>query len=109
MRKELKSGIPEFDDAVEKFENGEMDFVELTSYLWNTAYSVGQREKPVMDDATIMEDAAIRFDPKHSWEYNLMHQVRWGSEDAKDDVCFYVQKWLRIIASQEGYMLKKQL
>ena len=42
MKQSLKSGIPEFDKAVEQFENGEINFVELTSRLWNKAYKIGQ-------------------------------------------------------------------
>lgn len=45
MKQELKSGIKEFDEAVEQFENGEINFVELTSRLWNKAYSIGQSEQ----------------------------------------------------------------
>jgi len=45
MKQSLKSGIPEFDEAVEQFENGEINFVELTSCLWNKAYNIGQTEQ----------------------------------------------------------------
>jgi hypothetical protein len=45
MKQELKSGIKEFDETVEQFENGEINFVELTSRLWNKAYSIGCSEK----------------------------------------------------------------
>lgn len=45
MKQSLKSGIPEFDEAVEQFENGEINFVELTSRLWNKAYKIGQTEQ----------------------------------------------------------------
>lgn len=45
MKQELKSGIKEFDEAVEQFENGEINFVELTSRLWNKAYSIGCSEQ----------------------------------------------------------------
>jgi len=48
-----------------------------------------------------------RFNPKHTWEYNLLQQVRWDREDAKDDVCFYVKNWLKEIAEEEGYTLTK--
>ena len=44
MKQELKSGIPEFDNAVEQFENGEINFLELTCRLWNTAYAMGKSE-----------------------------------------------------------------
>ncbi len=45
MKQELKSGIPEFDNAVEQFENGEINFLELTCRLWNTAYTMGKSEQ----------------------------------------------------------------
>ena len=48
-----------------------------------------------------------RFNPKYTWEYNLLQQVRWETEDAKDDVCFYVKNWLQRIAEEEGYTLTK--
>ena len=44
MKKELKSGITEVDNLVEKFENGEISFVELTSSLWNKGYAAGSEE-----------------------------------------------------------------
>jgi hypothetical protein len=45
MKQELKSGIPEFDNAVEQFENGEINFLDLTCRLWNTAYAMGKSEQ----------------------------------------------------------------
>ena len=45
MRKELKSGIPEFDETVEKFENGEINFVKLVSDLWNKGYNAGKNDQ----------------------------------------------------------------
>lgn len=42
MEQELKSGIPEFDNIVEQYENGKINFLELTCRLWNTAYSIGK-------------------------------------------------------------------
>lgn len=54
MRHELKSGIPQFDNAVEQFENGEINFLELTCFLWNTAYAIGKSEhleiSPITDE-----------------------------------------------------------
>lgn len=47
------------------------------------------------------------FNPKYTWKYNLLQQVRWDTEDAKDDVCFYVKNWLKKIAEEEGYTLTK--
>lgn len=44
-----------------------------------------------------------RFNPKHTWEYNLLQQVRWNTEDAKEDVCFYIKNWLHKIVEEEGY------
>lgn len=52
-------------------------------------------------------DVMYRFNPEYTWEYNLLQQVRWGEEDAKDDVCFYVKNWLEVIAKEEGYTLTK--
>ena len=48
-----------------------------------------------------------RFNTKYTWEYNLLKQVRWGTDDTKDDVCFYVKNWLDKIAKEEGYTLTK--
>lgn len=48
-----------------------------------------------------------RFNPEYTWEYNLLQQVRWKTEDAKDDVCFYIKNWLQKIAEEEGYTLIK--
>jgi len=45
MTDELKSGIPQFDNAVEQFENGEISFLQFASRLWNTAYEMGKKEK----------------------------------------------------------------
>lgn len=44
MKEELKSGIVEFDLLVERFENGEINFVELTSALWNKGYEEGKKQ-----------------------------------------------------------------
>ena len=44
MKQELKSGIVEFDLLVEQFENGEINFVELTSALWNKGYDEGKKQ-----------------------------------------------------------------
>lgn len=44
MKEELKSGIVEFDLLVEQFENGEINFVELTSALWNKGYDEGKKQ-----------------------------------------------------------------
>lgn len=44
MKKELQSGIVEFDLLVEQFENGEINFVELTSALWNKGYEEGKKQ-----------------------------------------------------------------
>ncbi len=44
MKEELKSGIVEFDLLVEQFENGEINFVELTSALWNKGYEQGKKQ-----------------------------------------------------------------
>lgn len=44
MKQELKSGIVEFDLLVEQFENGEINFVELTSALWNKGYEEGKKQ-----------------------------------------------------------------
>lgn len=44
MKEELKSGIVEFDLLIEKFENGEINFVELTSALWNKGYKEGKKQ-----------------------------------------------------------------
>lgn len=45
MREELKSGILQLDDLVEKFENGEITFVALVSNLWYKGY------KKALDDS----------------------------------------------------------
>ena len=44
MKEELKSGIVEFDLLVEQFENGEINFVELTCALWNKGYDEGKKQ-----------------------------------------------------------------
>ena len=44
MKQELKSGIVEFDLLVEQFENGEINFLELTSVLWNKGYDEGKKQ-----------------------------------------------------------------
>jgi len=48
-----------------------------------------------------------RFNPEYTWEYNLLQQVRWETENTKDDVYFYVKNWLKEIAEEEGYTLTK--
>jgi len=42
MKQELKSGITELDNLIEDFENGKINFVELTSNIWNSGYSAGR-------------------------------------------------------------------
>jgi hypothetical protein len=59
------------------------------------------------EKALHIADVMHRFNPEYTWEYNLLQQVRWGEEDAKDDVCFYVKNWLEVIAKEEGYTLTK--
>ena len=44
MKSELKSGIPEADKLIEDFENGVINFVELTSRLWNYGYHAGMED-----------------------------------------------------------------
>ncbi len=44
MKKELKSGIIEFDNLVEQFENGEINFVALADRLWNGGYCAGKED-----------------------------------------------------------------
>jgi len=44
MKEELKSGIVEFDLLVEQFENGGINFIELTSALWNKGYEEGKKQ-----------------------------------------------------------------
>ena len=44
MKAELKSGIYEADKLIEDFENGVINFVELTSRLWNSGYHAGMEE-----------------------------------------------------------------
>ena len=61
MKQSLKSGIPEFDEAVEQFENGEINFVELTSRLWNKAYKIGQTEQCNIADVSISLERAKKY------------------------------------------------
>lgn len=52
--------------------------------------------------------AQSEYNEDWTWEYNLENQVRWDSEDAPDDMCFYVKAWLEKIADGEGYKLVKK-
>lgn len=56
MKQELKSGIKEFDEAVEQFENGEINFIALTCRLWNKAYSIGKSEQLQQADVSGSND-----------------------------------------------------
>ena len=49
------------------------------------------------------------FNNNYSWEYNLLQNVRWGKEDAKEDVFFYVKKWIIKITKEEGYTITKKI
>lgn len=52
--------------------------------------------------------AQSQFDEECTWEYNLQQQVRWDTEDAPSDMCFYIKAWFEKIAEQEGYELVKK-
>lgn len=52
--------------------------------------------------------AQSEYNEDWTWEYNLQNQVRWDSDDAPDDMCFYVKAWLEKIADEEGYKLVKK-
>jgi hypothetical protein len=52
--------------------------------------------------------AQSEYNDEYTWEYNLQQQVRWESDDAPDDMCFYVKAWLEKIADSEGYKLVKK-
>lgn len=41
MKEQLKSGIKEFDELIEQFENGELNFVDFTCKLWNGGLYAG--------------------------------------------------------------------
>jgi hypothetical protein len=49
-----------------------------------------------------------KYNPEDTWEYNLIRNIRWNSEDKIDDMCFYIKKWLKQIAEEEGYIIKKE-
>lgn len=38
-----------------------------------------------------------KYNKKYTWEYNLIQFVRWNSEDAKDDVIFFIKKYIKYI------------
>lgn len=78
MKQELKSGIKEFDEAVEQFENGEINFVELTSRLWNKAYSIGRSEQLQQADVIgscrfYEQDNTTSMNCKHCGKSKWMH------------------------------------
>lgn len=54
-----------------------------------------------------VSNATHCFDNDFTWEYNLKQKVRWEQEDADDEVCFYIKKYLPLIAKEEGYILVK--
>jgi len=43
VKDELKSGIPECDDIVYQFENGDLNFIQLIGRLWNKGYDYGMK------------------------------------------------------------------
>ena len=92
MKEELKSGIKELDSMIEKFENKEITFVELLSYLWNKGYDTGradcesERQTSKMNDLLaekITKEIMTFFDGENEIEcirIQLMLEQSDGSE-----------------------------
>lgn len=77
-------------------------------YLGMTCPGCNRPFRSVKQEAYVHFIALSKFDNEYSWEFNLDSVVRWGSEEASDDVSFYVKHWLEKIADQEGYKLVKK-
>jgi hypothetical protein len=41
------------------------------------------------------------YNVENTWEFNLEKQIRWKSDDAKDDLAYYVREFLPHIIQQE--------
>lgn len=50
----------------------------------------------------------MEYNPNNTWEFNLKENVRWGTENEEDDVCYFVKEKLEHIANEEGYILIKK-
>lgn len=44
-----------------------------------------------------MEQAKLIYNPEYTWEFNLSQYVRWETEDALDDVVFFIRTFFRKI------------
>jgi hypothetical protein len=61
----------------------------------------------IKDGAYIVQSRRISFVPEPvdlsdtSWEYDLQEEVRWGTDDQIDDICFFIKNNLNRINKEE--------
>lgn len=44
----------------------------------------------------------MTYDAEHTWEYNMLQAVRWGTADEKDDIVHFIRTHLSKIVEEEG-------
>ncbi len=47
---------------------------------------------------------SIEYNSDESWEYNLIQNVRWNSEDVKNDVIYFIKEYyIKIVNEEDGF------
>lgn len=52
-----------------------------------------------------LKTKAWAYNPEATWEYNMMQFVRWDSEDAKDDVVYFIRTYAKYIIREDPELL----